>query len=124
MSIKQMIAFVALCIATMLMLPILLLFGPGFVQVVTFWVLYVILFLATVACYRKDPQVAVSGIIVLVLTILSIGGSPTLRRVMRFKPPNHSMQRMGASRFAHLEIGAQWRLAATADAERSAGAQA
>ena len=32
--------------------------------------------------------------------------------------PNHSIQRMGASRSAHLQFLRQWRLAPTADAGR------
>ena len=39
------------------------------------------------------------------------------------KPHNHSMQRMGASRSAHLQLVRQWRLAPTADAGRSARRQ-
>ena len=34
--------------------------------------------------------------------------------------PNHTMQRMGASRLAQLQLGSQWRLALTADGGRSA----
>jgi hypothetical protein len=33
---------------------------------------------------------------------------------------NHSIQRMGASRSAYFQFVCQWRLAPTADAERSA----
>jgi hypothetical protein len=38
---------------------------------------------------------------------------------MRRRKPNHSMQRMGASRSAHFQIVGQGRLAPTADAGRS-----
>lgn len=34
--------------------------------------------------------------------------------------PNHSMQRMGASRLALFPFGRRWQLAPTADAERCA----
>ncbi len=34
------------------------------------------------------------------------------------KQPNHTMQRMGASRLAQSQIGSQWRLAPTADGDR------
>jgi hypothetical protein len=41
-----------------------------------------------------------------------------------FAPLNHSMQRMRASRLAHLQLGSPERLARTADAERYAPAGA
>jgi uncharacterized membrane protein YccC len=90
MTKNQMLGFVALCAVTMLM-PSLIFFwlGPGPVQMVVFCALYALLLAATVLGYRRDPQVAVTGIIVLALIVLMIAGSPSLREVMRFRPPNH-----------------------------------
>jgi hypothetical protein len=38
--------------------------------------------------------------------------------VLGYRRHNQSMQRMGASRLAHLQIVSPWRLAPTADARR------
>ena len=51
------------------------------------------------------------------------GGRESLRPHREMKrPPNHSIQRMGASPFGHLQFGYHWQLAPTADAERWADA--
>ena len=80
MSKRLTVGFVTLEAATLAMPWLMLFFGRGVVRLFVFLILLLLLLVSTVVIFRKHRRLATSGIITLLLTLLSMMLVPSYAR--------------------------------------------